>query len=84
MTPVPHQRPTVADPAVAGQSTDEELRALFGQTNAVFAAITGPVHVLGAANPAFALAGHHPARRECKYVRHVTPAPDPDVVAFAA
>ncbi|MDX3660122.1 GAF domain-containing protein [Streptomyces sp. ID05-26A] len=35
------------------QGTDEDLRALFGQSTAVFAKFTGPAHVVETANPAF-------------------------------
>ncbi|GLY41890.1 hypothetical protein Amsp01_079130 [Amycolatopsis sp. NBRC 101858] len=38
------------EPSVA---TDSDLRALFGQSPAVFASLSGPDHVLEAANPAF-------------------------------
>ncbi|WDZ83849.1 GAF domain-containing protein [Micromonospora cathayae] len=53
MTAVPDQRSTAASPAVVGQAADEDLRALFGQSIAVFAALAGPTHVVEAANPAF-------------------------------
>ncbi|MEU4563106.1 GAF domain-containing protein [Actinoplanes sp. NPDC023936] len=53
MTAVPEQRPATADPAAAGQAGDHDLRALFGQSIAVFAALSGPAHVVETANPAF-------------------------------
>ncbi len=41
--------------AVSGQQSaaEENLRALFGQSIAVFAELAGPAHVVEAANPAF-------------------------------
>ena len=53
MTAVPDQRSAYDEPAGARQPADEYLRALFGQSIAVFAALTGPGHVLEIANPAF-------------------------------
>ncbi|MGC4792183.1 GAF domain-containing protein [Micromonospora sp. DT178] len=52
MTAVSGQRPTAADPAVAGQAA-EDLRALFWQSIAVFASLRGPAHLVETANPAF-------------------------------
>ena len=43
---------TAADPALAS-GTDPDLRALFGQSIAVFAALAGPDHLVETANPAF-------------------------------
>ncbi|MCO5997074.1 GAF domain-containing protein [Actinoallomurus rhizosphaericola] len=53
MTAVPGRRPAAAEPAIAGQRADEDLRALFGRSIAVFASLTGPAHVVETANPAF-------------------------------
>lgn len=53
MTATSSRRPTAADPAVAGQAAPEDLRALFGQSIAVFPALAGPAHLVEAANPAF-------------------------------
>ncbi|MEV4281525.1 GAF domain-containing protein [Actinoplanes xinjiangensis] len=53
MTAASPQRPVTTDPAAAGPPADEDLRALFGQSIAVFAALSGPAHVVEAANPAF-------------------------------
>lgn len=41
--------------AVSGRqpAADEDLRALFGQSTALFAALSGPAHLVEAANPAF-------------------------------
>ncbi|MGK5682196.1 GAF domain-containing protein [Actinoplanes sp. URMC 104] len=39
--------------AVSGQAADEDLRAVFGESIAVFASLTGPGHVVETANPAF-------------------------------
>ncbi|MEU8611883.1 PAS domain-containing protein, partial [Actinoplanes sp. NPDC048791] len=50
MTAVSDERPGAAGPGVAAQ---EDLRALFGQSIAVFASLAGPAHVVEAANPAF-------------------------------
>ncbi|SCG64146.1 GAF domain-containing protein [Micromonospora humi] len=41
------------DAVVAGRGADEDMRSLFGQSAAVFAALTGPAHVVESANPAF-------------------------------
>jgi transcriptional regulator of acetoin/glycerol metabolism len=42
--------------------TDEDLRSLFGQSTAVFAALAGPAHVVETANPDFfATLGHEQA-----------------------
>ncbi|WP_067473852.1 GAF domain-containing protein [Actinomadura hibisca] len=40
-------------PDAAGQAAGEDLRALFGQSVAVFASLAGPAHVVESANPAF-------------------------------
>ncbi|WP_433729122.1 GAF domain-containing protein [Actinoplanes sp. CA-051413] len=50
MTAVSDERPGAAGPGVAAQ---EDLRALFGQSIAVFASLAGPAHVVETANPAF-------------------------------
>ncbi|MQY07657.1 GAF domain-containing protein [Actinomadura macrotermitis] len=68
MTAVSEQEPEAAGPApaataVAGQAGEEDLRALFGQSTAVFASLTGPAHVVETANPAFlAVIGEERAR----------------------
>jgi GAF domain-containing protein len=48
---------------IAAQPGDEDVRALFGQSVAVFAALVGPEHVVETANPAFlaAVGGHRAA-----------------------
>ncbi|SCE77904.1 GAF domain-containing protein [Micromonospora mirobrigensis] len=53
MTAVPDQRTDAAESSAAEQAAAEDLRALFGQSIAVFAALAGPTHVVEAANPAF-------------------------------
>ncbi|GGK04728.1 hypothetical protein GCM10010123_38350 [Pilimelia anulata] len=53
MAAVPGQQPPAADPAAAGRAADEDIRALFGRSTPVYAALRGPTHVLEAANPAF-------------------------------
>ncbi|MEW2328642.1 GAF domain-containing protein [Micromonospora chersina] len=53
MTAVSGQRSTAASSPVAGHAAEEDLRALFGQSIAVFASLAGPAHVVEAANPAF-------------------------------
>ncbi|MFF7361506.1 SpoIIE family protein phosphatase [Streptomyces sp. NPDC008125] len=57
MTGVPDQQayPPAQAPVVrtAATDTDRDLRALFGQSMAVFASMAGPAHMLEAANPAF-------------------------------
>lgn len=42
-----------ADARGPSPAADADLRTLFGQSTAVFASLTGPAHVLEAANPAF-------------------------------
>ncbi|MET1074266.1 MAG: GAF domain-containing protein [Umezawaea sp.] len=53
MTAAPGQHPLTAEPAVAGQAAEDDLRALFGRSIAVFASLLGPTHLVEAANPAF-------------------------------
>ncbi|SBT66576.1 GAF domain-containing protein [Micromonospora sediminicola] len=53
MTAVPGQRPAPATRPNAGHAAEDDLRQLFGQSIAVFAALAGPTHVVEAANPAF-------------------------------
>ncbi|RFU40059.1 GAF domain-containing protein, partial [Actinomadura logoneensis] len=64
MTTTSGQRLSAADPAVVGRTAEEDLRTLFGQSTAVFASLTGPAHVVEAANPAFftAIGGQDRAR----------------------
>lgn len=53
MTSTP-QRPGVpAQPRTARAAGEEDVRALFGESTAVFASMAGPAHLLEAANPAF-------------------------------
>jgi GAF domain-containing protein len=52
MAAVSDQQSTAAA-AVAGHGVDEDLRALLGQSTAVFALLAGPAHVVETANPAF-------------------------------
>ncbi len=51
MAAVPDGEPMAAGSGVHG--ADEDLRDLFGQSTALFAALAGPAHVVEAANPAF-------------------------------
>ncbi|MFE2347671.1 SpoIIE family protein phosphatase [Kitasatospora cineracea] len=54
MTEMPHQARHAAVPATPGDTNaDSDLRALFGESTAVFASTAGPAHLLEAANPAF-------------------------------
>jgi hypothetical protein len=53
MTAVSGQQSTGANLAMDGQAAEDDQRALFGQATAVFAALSGPGHVVEAANPAF-------------------------------
>ena len=63
MTAASGRHPLAAGSAVAGHPAQEDLQVLFGQSIAVFAALTGPAHVLETANPAFfATIGEHRAR----------------------
>ncbi|MFB7776100.1 SpoIIE family protein phosphatase [Streptomyces bauhiniae] len=41
------------EPDRPGGGQDDDLRALFGQSTAVFASLAGPAHMLESANPAF-------------------------------
>ncbi|MDG6110083.1 GAF domain-containing protein [Dactylosporangium aurantiacum] len=67
-------------PAAAGQEGQEDLRALFGRSTALFAALTGPEHVVETANAAFlALAGD--GARTGSPLGHLLPDLDPGVVA---
>ncbi|MEU4625667.1 GAF domain-containing protein [Actinoplanes sp. NPDC023801] len=43
----------VTSPPDGGPAADDDLRALFGQSTAVFASLAGPEHVVETANPAF-------------------------------
>ncbi|MFD3328019.1 SpoIIE family protein phosphatase [Streptomyces sp. NPDC058701] len=70
MTGAPEQQapPSVHEPGAAmvrtgvGGSVEDDLRALFGQSPAVFASMAGPAHMLEAANPAFFAAIGGPGR----------------------
>ncbi|MBL1087554.1 SpoIIE family protein phosphatase [Streptomyces actinomycinicus] len=57
---------TASSPRATGadHGVDQDLRALFGQSTAVFASLAGPKHVLEAANAAFAavIGGEAPVR----------------------
>ncbi|MET7708302.1 GAF domain-containing protein [Micromonospora sp. NPDC005413] len=63
MTAAPGQRPSALDPVVAGHGAEEDLRALFGQSTALFVSLAGPEHLVETANPAFfATVGEERAR----------------------
>jgi GAF domain-containing protein len=53
MTAVSGRRPTAATPVPAGHGTGDDLRPLFGQSTTVFVSLTGPEHLVEAANAAF-------------------------------
>jgi len=56
MTPVPEPQPGQAQlgtDQIPGDRAEQDLRALFGHSTAVFASVAGPAHVLEAANTAF-------------------------------
>lgn len=54
MTADPERRPTGgARRSGAVRGTDDDLSLLFGTSTALFASLSGPAHVLEAANPAF-------------------------------
>ncbi|MCY1136545.1 GAF domain-containing protein [Actinoplanes sp. Pm04-4] len=53
MTARPGPEPAAAGPAVAEQPAEDDLRALFGRSAAVFALLSGPAHVVESANAAF-------------------------------
>ncbi|WP_435190750.1 SpoIIE family protein phosphatase [Streptomyces sp. bgisy126] len=59
-------RPAQASPVpaarTAGDGVEDDLRALFGQSMAVFASLAGPAHMLETANPAFFAAIGGPER----------------------
>src|ERR1700761_9178366 len=67
MTRVPESQPFPAEPG-AGRAPEDraerDLRALFGQSTAVFVSVAGPAHTLEAANAAFfaAIGGGERAR----------------------
>ncbi|TGN79751.1 GAF domain-containing protein [Streptomyces bauhiniae] len=52
------------EPGPSGGGQDDDLRALFGHSTAVFASLAGPAHMLESANPAFfaAIGGTERAR----------------------
>ncbi|MFX4293297.1 SpoIIE family protein phosphatase [Streptomyces bohaiensis] len=52
--PAPQQSsgPALGGPG-PGDETQDDLRALFGESTAVFASLAGPAHMVQAANPAF-------------------------------
>ncbi|MCZ7438186.1 GAF domain-containing protein [Micromonospora sp. WMMC241] len=52
MTTVEGRQPTAADAVVDGRDV-EDMRSLFGQSTAVFAALAGPSHIVESANQAF-------------------------------
>ncbi|KAA8884765.1 GAF domain-containing protein [Nocardia colli] len=56
MTVIPGRQATGEVRADAEYPMERDLRALFGQSRAVFAAFAGPEHVLETANPAFSVA----------------------------
>ncbi|WP_410813909.1 GAF domain-containing protein [Micromonospora sp. 067-2] len=54
MAAIPGQQSTAAAATVAGRgASGDDLRALFGQSTAVFASLSGPAHLVETANPAF-------------------------------
>ncbi|MET8651363.1 GAF domain-containing protein [Nocardia aurea] len=53
MTVVPGRRRGSAGRVAVDHTAEQDLRALFGQSVAVFASFAGPAHVVEAANPAF-------------------------------
>ncbi|MGW5666574.1 GAF domain-containing protein [Micromonospora sp. NPDC003776] len=53
MTAVSGQQPTAAKRPVAWQAAEEDMQALFGQSIAVFASLSGPTHLVQTANRAF-------------------------------
>ena len=53
MTAKSEPQPAVARQAVAGPDPEGDLRTLFGQSIAVFAALSGPSHRVETATPAF-------------------------------
>ncbi|MFC6091665.1 GAF domain-containing protein [Saccharothrix lopnurensis] len=63
MTAASGQRPLPTGSPVTEQPDEEDVRALFGQSIAVFASLVGPSHLVETANPAFfATIGAHRAR----------------------
>ncbi|WP_433090073.1 GAF domain-containing protein [Dactylosporangium sp. CA-052675] len=53
MTAVSDRQPAGTGQATGGTAGNDDLRALFGQSIAVFASLAGPTHVVETANPAF-------------------------------
>ncbi|CCH32276.1 GAF domain-containing protein [Actinosynnema sp. NPDC047251] len=81
MVAVPGARSAAADPAI-GHGADEDLRALFGQSSAVFASLVGPAHVVETANPAFfATIGEERARTGVALVDLMPELAGQDIVA---
>ncbi|MEU4144753.1 SpoIIE family protein phosphatase [Streptomyces parvulus] len=67
MTRVPGQQTSGAAPSARGRdhlpdSPEDDVRALFGQSTAVFASLAGPAHMVEAANSAFFTAIGGPER----------------------
>ncbi|MFB7029936.1 MULTISPECIES: SpoIIE family protein phosphatase [unclassified Streptomyces] len=58
----PAQPSPVPTARAAGTGVEDDLRALFGQSMAVFASLAGPAHMLETANPAFFAAIGGPER----------------------
>ncbi|MFE5515730.1 SpoIIE family protein phosphatase [Streptomyces sp. NPDC056529] len=61
-TPRPAQALPVPAARTADDGAEDDLRALFGQSMAVFASLAGPAHMLETANPAFFAAIGGPER----------------------
>ncbi|MET8232817.1 GAF domain-containing protein [Micromonospora sp. NPDC005298] len=53
MTAVSGQQPAAPAPAVTRQGAEEDLRALFGRSTALFASLSGPAHLVETANATF-------------------------------
>ncbi|MER8032373.1 SpoIIE family protein phosphatase [Streptomyces bauhiniae] len=60
-------------PGRPGDGPDDDLRALFGHSTAVFASLAGPAHMLESANPAFfaAIGGPERARTGLPLTEHM-------------
>ncbi|MGW6540881.1 SpoIIE family protein phosphatase [Streptomyces sp. NPDC055051] len=81
MMRVPGQHPHRPDPAqdtgrAAVAPVEDDLRALFGESTAVFASLAGPAHMIESANPAFFEAiGAGPRARTGVPLGHLLPEP---------
>ncbi|MFJ9054783.1 SpoIIE family protein phosphatase [Streptomyces sp. NPDC102409] len=63
MTSTPELPAVLRGPGAAASADEADLRALFGESTALFASMAGPAHLLESANPAFFTAVGRAAER---------------------